>query len=163
MREAIVLHKARMVHRDIRGTPIEVAYRIAARDHEVGDQLIGFGYGAAGKVHKTRLRSLPLGKEFIVLGDGEVAQLEVFHAGLELGQLRLRLLPGAMRQNGTIVFGAKMAAQLCGFLSALVHRESDGNQCDDEDDNRADDDYWFEMGSHPESCLRSTRLHTRDF
>jgi hypothetical protein len=108
---AVILNDHRMVYGQVVGTPIEVFKRIAARNHDLGNELVCFAHGAVRVVDEARLDSTPFAAKRVGLFASELVQVEPTHARGALSQNGVGTF-GTDSLNGSLVLGTKLVAQV---------------------------------------------------
>jgi len=111
---SVILHDFRMIHGDICRPLFEVTYRIAARGHHIGQQLVGLGYRASGAVNKPRLDPAPGLHEARTITHPERPDVESLDSLFALVEPGFRMPPAPPFLHGAGVLNAtELRAQSC--------------------------------------------------
>jgi hypothetical protein len=125
VRGTVIFQDQRMVHGDIRRALLEVAYRVAARGHDIPKQLVRFRHRAGGAVYEVRLDTLPGLYEARAITRPkwtDAERVDPLGAVVEAG---FRLPPIACLKGAVILRAAKLSPQsLCAAFSL---NEESGN------------------------------------
>ena len=93
MGRPIICQNQRMVHGDVGGTLLEIAYRVASCGHDVAQELIRFRHCAGGAIHEVCLDLAPGILEARTIGGRERLEVETFDPFRALFEPGLRASP----------------------------------------------------------------------
>jgi len=158
---AVILNDHRMIHRQVVRPPIEILERVAARGHDLRDELIGFAHGLVRVINKAPLNATPFAGKRIGLVLSELAQVETADALGALAQNSVSTC-GADSLNGSFVLGSKAFAQV---HAPTPTRISPGRKPEQQDnDTHTDEHEGFRIHGWPpevRTCKRSSTLEQR--
>ncbi len=136
VRRPIILDNSGMIHRDIRGTLLEVAGRIAADGHHVNQQAIGVGDRGSGCIDKLRLHTPPRFEEASAVGWGECTDMQMLNSGVTLRERGLCVpLATCILHRPRIFRLAELRAQSVGFDLAGRNPDTRANDYDNDGSN----------------------------
>ena len=121
--EAVILNDHRMIHRQVVRPPIEIFEGVAARGHDLRDELIGCAHGAVRVIDKARLNATPFAGKRISLFLRELAQVETADTVSAFPENGF----GACRAhslNGSFILGSKAFLQVHASAPAQVKPRS---------------------------------------
>jgi len=136
---AIMINHRCMADRDIRRALLKVAHGVAASQHELIHELIGFRHGTFGIIDEARLDHPPFMGKTLTLLRRQFAKAKFLDA-LFAGQQNVIRAMGANFPHGSFIFRTELLLQLCLAPPPNHHHRDDqkghGDQynCDDQPD-----------------------------
>ena len=115
----VVLDDHGMIDGQVLGSSLEVLQRIAARGHDLGDELVRLADRAVRVVHEQRLDATPLARERIRLILSELSKIETADAIGSLAKNGVRTR-GPDSLNGTVILGSESFSQVPAARTAHV-------------------------------------------
>jgi hypothetical protein len=130
VRRTVIFENERMVHRDIRRSLFEVAYRITARGHHVAQQPVGIRYGSTGAVNESRLYSGPRVDKPRAIGLSYLSDVQALHSVGSLVEYCFCLpLAPAFFHGAGILSTTKLTAQSFCSASTIEDPSEDADDC----------------------------------